>query len=152
MAKFDFGRNANRGCKNPRTWVGKDQPTQALPDDFWVKVNADHDVIDTYKYNGLAWICSNPYRKYVVIKTADETVNNSTVLQDDNELYITFPFSGVFEITANLHLDANSDTPDMKIRYALTNVSAITRRMSLAPAAAAADGADATMNVLTKDV
>jgi hypothetical protein len=59
------------------------------------------------------------YDRYV-IKDADEVVNNSAVLQNDDELVVTLPPNGLFEIEVYLAVDANSDTSDLIIDYTTT--------------------------------
>lgn len=49
-------------------------------------------------------------------KTADETVNNSAVLQDDNELVLAVSANTKWEVTALIRYNSGT-TPDIKVKY-----------------------------------
>jgi hypothetical protein len=54
----------------------------------------------------------------VVRKTADEIVNNSSVLQDDNHLLLALAVNEVWEFEADLYWDSGT-TPDIKFAFTI---------------------------------
>lgn len=49
-------------------------------------------------------------------KTADETVNNSAALQDDNELVLAVAANTKYEVTSLIRYNSGT-TPDLKVKY-----------------------------------
>ena len=58
-----------------------------------------------------------PPANQVVTKTADETVNNSTTLQDDNHLVFAMAANITYAIDMVLLLNSTGDTPDFKFGW-----------------------------------
>jgi hypothetical protein len=48
--------------------------------------------------------------------TVDESVNNTSTLQNDDELFLTVAASSVYELTGVIHINSGS-TPDFKIGW-----------------------------------
>lgn len=55
-----------------------------------------------------------------VMKSEDETVNNSVAMQNDDELFTNIPPNGTFEVELKLSVDATSNTPDIKLQWSVT--------------------------------
>ena len=66
-----------------------------------------------------------------VIKQDDEVRNNTTTVSDDDELTLTLPPYGIYEIEVRLFVDAVSATPDIKVCYDTTNVTSLSYRLAL---------------------
>jgi hypothetical protein len=58
--------------------------------------------------------------KSFVLKTAQETITNSATLQDDDELFVTLPQNGIFEIDLNVTASATDTSTDLKIAWTTT--------------------------------
>lgn len=56
---------------------------------------------------------------YVKVKSADETVNNSATLQNDDHLFFTINPSEIWVATFHLFVSAASATPDLKFACSL---------------------------------
>lgn len=80
---------------------------------------------------GMAVIGQAQFITDYVIKQNDETRNNTTTVTDDNELTLTLPPYGIYEIEARLFVDAVSSTPDLKVAYDSTNVTQLQYRNCL---------------------
>lgn len=76
--------------------------------------------LDRYEcYDGTNWI--SLYRRTLfayVRKTSDETVNNSTTLQNDDQLLIALPTAGTFGFRCILYYDS-STTGDFKAAFTM---------------------------------
>lgn len=83
-----------------------------------------------YIITGVLGDPANKYKDYV-IKQSDETRNNTTTVSTDNELTITLPSNGIYEIEARLFVDATSNTPDLKMSWYNSNVTQLTYRNCL---------------------
>lgn len=66
-------------------------------------------------YDGASWVAAARYSVYAR-KTANETVNNSAVLQNDDELSWAVVASGVYRLELHLIYDTGT-TPDLKIGW-----------------------------------
>lgn len=82
------------------------------PVEGMVSYQSDTDLL--YLYDGAAWVAIP--RSVVQRKTADETVNNTTTLQNDDHLLWTVAASGTYLL--ELHIGYNTGTtPDAKIAW-----------------------------------
>lgn len=54
-----------------------------------------------------------------IIKAADETINNSDVLQNDDELFFPVEASSVYQIYMSLFIYSATATPDVKLAFSL---------------------------------
>lgn len=66
-----------------------------------------------------------------IIKQNDENRYNTTTVSNDNELTLTLPPNGIYEIESRLFVDAASTNPDIKVRYSTSNVTELQWRNSL---------------------
>lgn len=55
----------------------------------------------------------------VAVKTADETVNNSTTFQDDDHLTFTVTANTIYRVECMLLIESTSVTPDIKFQWTL---------------------------------
>ena len=76
------------------------------------------DFAISHSMNQLSIMLENNPR--IVIKYADETVNNSVSMQNDDELYTYLLPNSVYEIELKLIADATNNTPDIKLQWDLT--------------------------------
>lgn len=67
-----------------------------------------------YRYSGSAWVAQSPGR---VVKTADETVNNSAVLQDDDHLFFPVEANESWYVEVTALMTAVSATADYLIGW-----------------------------------
>ena len=58
--------------------------------------------------------------KTFVYKTTNETVTNDTTMQNDDELVVTLPQNGIFEVNLNAIANATSTNPDIQCDWATT--------------------------------
>jgi len=74
-----------------------------------------------YRDDGTAWqdVGRIGFTVRTAIKTADETVNNSTTLQNDDHLVLAVNASTKYTLVAFLIGFADNDTPDIKIKWIL---------------------------------
>ncbi len=56
--------------------------------------------------------------RYIVRKTADQTVNNSNTLQNDDELFLAIGANEIWELELTLLLKASSGDSDFKLKFA----------------------------------
>ena len=92
----------------------------------------------------------------IVKKASSEVVNNSTTMQNDDDLVYTLPANGTFEIETKLVVSGAANA-DVKIDWSVTgDVSQVTTRACLGPAISSADNTDtnvrSTNHNLTTDV
>lgn len=76
------------------------------------------DFAISHSMNQLALLLEHNPR--IILKYSDETVNNSTTMQDDDELYTYLLPDNVYEIELKLAVDATSNTPDIKLQWVLS--------------------------------
>jgi hypothetical protein len=70
--------------------------------------------------------------KNFVLKTAQETVTNNATLQNDDELFVTLPQNGIFEIDLNVTASATDTSTDLKIAWTTTgDISLIGERFCI---------------------
>jgi hypothetical protein len=82
--------------------------------------------------------------KNFVVKTADESLNSSTSVQNDNELYVDLPQNGKFEISLYISAISASATPDIKFDWTVTgDVSFLYNRFINSVPYSASDASDA---------
>jgi hypothetical protein len=78
-------------------------------------------------------VIGNPVNKYkdYIIKQEDENRYDTETLSSDNELTLTFPPNGIYEVEARLFVDAVSSTPDLKMVWDYSNLTQLTYRNCL---------------------
>lgn len=83
-----------------------------------------------------------------VIKQVTETVNNSTTLQNDDELALTFNTTGItYDVELRLWVGVGGTTSDIKTAWARTGtLTAMANRVVLGPQIATADATATLMN------
>lgn len=64
------------------------------------------------------------YKARYIVKTADETVNNSNVLQNDDELIIPVKNGKYYRISMHLYYNSQ-DTADFKFKFTIAGASTI---------------------------
>lgn len=64
-----------------------------------------------------------------VYKAADESVLNSTTLQDDNELFLSVAANANYQVEAWLHVLSSSQTPDIKLDFTVPTGATLQRSM-----------------------
>lgn len=67
-----------------------------------------------YRYTGSTWVAQTAGR---IVKTADETVNNSASFQDDDHLFFPIEPNETWFVTATLLASAVSTTPDWQFTW-----------------------------------
>jgi hypothetical protein len=87
-----------------------------------------------------------PERKFIFIKKpASEIVNNSTVLQNDNDFLLYLPPNGIYEIELKLHLTGAANA-DFKCDWVVGGgCSQLTTRACIGPPIATADVTDTNL-------
>ncbi len=82
-------------------------------------VGADNSrlIADSAQATGLNW---EEKKHYLVAKTANETVNNSNALQDDDELLFTGLPTGYYQLEANIYLQAAAAAADWQFAFNFT--------------------------------
>lgn len=75
-----------------------------------------------YRSNGSSWVqaargVNEPFADLHVVKSADETVNNSTVLQDDDHLFVTVEANATYWLDALIFYSTNA-TADLALKWA----------------------------------
>lgn len=58
--------------------------------------------------------------KNFVYKTTNETLSSNITMQNDDELVVTLPQNGIFEITAHIAANSSSATPDIKTDWSVS--------------------------------
>jgi hypothetical protein len=66
--------------------------------------------------------------KNFIYKTTQEDVTNNATLQDDDELYVTLPQNGIFEIDLNLAVNATDTSTDIKCAWSTSGDIALMGR------------------------
>ena len=88
-----------------------------LPGGANILTNAG-DEAEFVEYATGDWRCLNYQKsKLWVIKSADESVNSSTTLQDDDDLQITLAANSDYEIEYMIFVQSASTTPDFKFQF-----------------------------------
>lgn len=84
-----------------------------------------------------------------VIKQVTETVNNSTTLQNDDELALTFNTTGItYDVELRLWVGVGGTTSDIKTAWARTGtLTALANRCVLGPQIATADASATLANM-----
>jgi uncharacterized protein YheU (UPF0270 family) len=86
-------------------------------------------------------------RPKIIYKQYDEIVNNTAVLQNDDDLYAYLPPNSFLQISVFLYVDADSDTPDFKCAYVSTGCTVLTRRVGFGMGVSSTSGYDSeTLN------
>lgn len=90
----------------------------------------------------------------IVIKKEDESVASSTVLQDDDELYLNLSPNSIFEISLVLHYyTQGSVTPDIKVDWTFdSDVKIVSKRACLGYYHGITDMTNATMKSYSRDI
>lgn len=122
-----IGRGKVRGSSNGKIFITTDEPLEPRQFDIWFDT--------TYKcikyFDNNDWV--NFTTKKYIKKSAGETVNNSTTLQNDNDFSVTLDESSIYEITLNLALTGNTSA-DFKCDWEVSGgVSQLTTRCCLGP-------------------
>ncbi len=162
----DSAGNVGKTDGTPTTETGnvEEAPMPALASDevmlAKVRVEAAVSVIATDKVVGRAIDISR--HGFIIIKPADETVNNSEVLQDDDDL--TFPVTTNATYIFTMALLTNSGTtPDFDFQWALptsatadylyiTGTNVVTATDESTTPGIASDGADQTLLIIGRVV
>lgn len=99
------------------------------------------------RWTGVKWL---PFTPLQAVKTSTQTVNNSTALVNDTELFINFPATNAVASTFLLEgflAYSSSTVADFKLAFAGTNVTAF----NYAPIALATTAAGTSGDVITQD-
>jgi hypothetical protein len=82
---------------------------------------------------------------FIAVKNAASTINNDDTYASDSELYLILP-TGLWEVEFNIGvLNAASNVPDFKTRWALSGCTEVSYRTCQGPARTITDGDDSTM-------
>ena len=128
-ANNKVGQCTNRGALNPPIGFGSNAPYSIYTNHLWV--DTSKNII--YRHNGAAWVNISNSVRYK-IKASDETVYNSAVVQNDNDLVLSLEANTVFEIEAILFIEGDGATNFQCDWVASGGVSQLSKRSCVGPA------------------
>ena len=106
-------------------------------------VLADDDPDDTVSFSVDMILLHTQEFKNFVLKAANEVRTSDITIQDDDELFVTLPQNGMFEITLKLAVNSSSVNPDIDCCWSVTgDISLESTRFCIGQSANVSDAKD----------
>jgi hypothetical protein len=124
---FYVGLGKMRGSKNGTTYICQTEPIEPGQLDLWLDI-----LYKSIKYYDNDSFVNFTMKKYIK-KAANETVNNSSTLQNDNDFNVDLDANSIYEVVLNLAVTGNTGA-DFKCDWDVGGgASQLTTRCCLGP-------------------